>query len=139
MLAGRARRVTIDIYGRHDEVRLCDCQARVHSTPTKSLRVVAVEQLLGGRTRQAFYSTCSDARAEQVLVWYAMWWSLEVAFHDSKQSLGFEEPQGWTPRAAERTAPVAMLLYPAFPIWSEPGTDPVSQWSPFNNAPPPRV
>jgi len=31
------------------------------------------------------------------------------------------------------------LHYPAFPIWSEPGTDPVSQWSPFNNAPPPRV
>jgi len=28
-------------------------------------------------------------------------------------------------------------IWPAFPIWSEPGTDPVSQWSPFNNAPPP--
>jgi len=29
------------------------------------------------------------------------------------------------------------FVQPAFPIWSEPGTDPVSQWSPFNNAPPP--
>ena len=117
MLAGRARRVTIDIYGRHDEVRLCDCQARVHSTPARPLRVVAVEPLLGGRTRQAFYSTCSQADAEQVLSWYAMRWSLEVAFHDSKQSLGFEQPQGWTRRAVERTAPMAMLLYSLVVLW----------------------
>lgn len=117
MLAGRARRVTIDIYGRHDEVRLCDCQARVYSAPARPLRVVAVEPLLGGRTRQAFYSTCSQADAEQVLSWYAMRWSLEVTFHDSKQSLGFEEPQGWTRRAVERTAPMAMLLYSLVVLW----------------------
>src|SRR6202162_372868 len=38
-----------------------------------------------------------------------MHWSWEVTFHDNKQSLGFEEPQGWTRRAVERTAPMAML------------------------------
>ncbi len=117
MLGGRARRVTIDIYGRHDEVRLCDCQARVYSAPARPLRVVAVEPLLGGRTRQAFYSTCWQASAEQVLSWYALRWSLEVTFHDSKQSLGFEEPQGWTRRAVERTAPMAMLLYSLIVLW----------------------
>jgi hypothetical protein len=31
--------------------------------------------------------------------------------------LGFEEPQGWTRRAAERTAPVAMLLYSLIVKW----------------------
>ena len=51
------------------------------------------------------------ATAEEVLTWYAMRWSVEVTFHDSKQHLGFEQPQGWTRRAVERTAPVAMLLY----------------------------
>jgi hypothetical protein len=117
MLAGRARRVTLDIYGRHDEVRLCDCEARVYSAPNRPLRVVAVEPLLGGRTCQAFYSTCAQADAEQVLSWYAMRWSLEVTFHDSKQSLGFEEPQGWTRRAVERTAPMAMLLYSLVVLW----------------------
>jgi hypothetical protein len=117
MLAGRTRRVTIDIYGRHDEVRLCNCQARVYSVPARPLRVVAVEPLLGGRKRQAFYSTCSEAGAEQVLSWYALRWSLEVTFHDSKQSLGFEEPQGWTRRAVERTAPMAMLLYSLIVLW----------------------
>jgi hypothetical protein len=52
-----------------------------------------------------------------VIVWYAMRWSIEVAFHDSKQHLGFEEPQGWTRRAVERTAPVAMLLYSLIVFW----------------------
>jgi len=117
MLTGPARRVTLDIYGRHDEVRLCDCEARVYSSPARPLRVVAVEPLLGGRTCQAFYSTCWDASAEQVLTWYSMRWSLEVAFRDSKQSLGFEEPQGWTRRAVERTAPIAMLLYSLIVLW----------------------
>ena len=102
---GSGRRVTLDIYGRHDEVRLCDCEARVYSSPARPLRVVAVEPLLGGRTRQAFYSTCSDASAEQVLTWYAMRWSLEVAFRDSKQSLGFEDPQGWTRRLSSGPHP----------------------------------
>ena len=43
--------------------------------------------------------------------------AIEVAFHDSKQSLGFEEPQSWTRRAVERTAPVAMLLYSLIVLW----------------------
>lgn len=64
-----------------------------------------------------FYSTCHEAAAEQVITWYAMRWSVEVTFHDSKQYLGFEEPQGWTRRAAERTAPVAMLLYSLIVLW----------------------
>jgi hypothetical protein len=78
---------------------------------------VAVEPLTGGRPRQAFYSTCHEASAKQVLCWNALTWSLEVAFHDSKGSLGFEEPQGWTRRAVERTAPMAMLLYSLIVLW----------------------
>ena len=46
-----------------------------------------------------------------------MRWSLEVTFHDSKQHLGFEEPQGWTKRAVQRTAPWAMLLYSLIVLW----------------------
>ncbi len=54
MLGGRARHVMRYVYGRHEEVRLCDCQAREYSAPAQLLCVVAVEPLLGGRTRQAF-------------------------------------------------------------------------------------
>ena len=66
---------------------------------------------------QAFYATRHEASAEMVLTWYAMRWSIEVAFQSSKTHLGFEEPQGWTRRAVERTAPTAMLLYTLIVLW----------------------
>jgi hypothetical protein len=117
MLAARARRITLDIYGRRDKVRLTDGLARVYAVPDRPLRVVAVEPLTGGRRVQAFYSTCHEATSEQVLTWYAMRWSIEMTFQNCKTHLGFEEPQGWTRRAVERTAPTAMLLYSLIALW----------------------
>jgi hypothetical protein len=117
MLRERAAHVELQIYGRRDRVRMCDAVGSVHAVPDRLLRIVAVEPLVGGRTRQAFYSTCHQATAVEVLTWYAWRWSIEVAFHDSKQSLGFEEPQGWSRRAVLRTAPMAMLLYSLIVLW----------------------
>lgn len=117
MLAQRTRRLTLDIYGRRDRSRVADCVAHVYAVPDRPLRIVAVEPLTGGRKMQAFYSTCHEATAEQVLTWYAMRWSIEEAFHDAKGHLGFEEPQGWTRKAVERTAPTAMLLYSLIVLW----------------------
>ncbi len=117
MLTGRAKRTTLDIYGRRDKVRMTDGVARVYAVPDRPLRIVAVEPLTGGRRIQAFYSTRYGVSAEQVLTWYAMRWSIEVAFQSSKTHLGFEEPQGWTRRAVERTAPTAMLLHTLIVLW----------------------
>jgi hypothetical protein len=117
MLADRCRRVMLDIYGRREQARVADQVARVHAAPNRPLRVVATEPLTGRRGRQAFYSTCLDATAEQILGWYARRWSIEVTNHDAKQHLGFEEPQGWTRRSVERTAPLAMLLYSLIVVW----------------------
>jgi DDE superfamily endonuclease len=130
LLAGRCRRVTLNIYGRSQTARVADQEARVHAAPKRPLRIVAVEALKGGRGQEAFYSTCHDATAEQVIVWYAMRWSVEVANRDSKQSLGFEQPQGWSRRAVERTAPLAMLLYTLIVLWfAEEGH---RDWRPLN-------
>ena len=117
MLQERTARLTLNVYGRRDRVRAATRLACVYAAPSRPLRIVAVEPLTGGRQEQAFYSTCSSATATQVLTWYALRWSIEVAFHDSKQHLGFEEPQGWSRRAVERTAPVAMLLYSLIVYW----------------------
>jgi hypothetical protein len=117
MLTGRANHRALDIYGRRDKVRMIDCVARAHAVPDRPLRIVAIEPLTGGRREQAFYSTRYEASAEQVLTWYAMRWSIEVAFQSSKTHLGFEEPQGWTRRAVERTAPTAMLLHTLIVLW----------------------
>lgn len=117
MLTGRCRRVTLEIYGRREHARVADQIGHVYAAPTRPLRVVAVEALHGGRGQEAFYSTCADATAEQIIGWYAGRWSIEVTNHDSKQHLGFEEPQGWTRRSVERTAPLAMLLYSLIVVW----------------------
>ena len=117
MLKQHARRMDLDIYGRTDRVRVTDTRARVYAAPDRPLHIVAVEPLARGRTAQAFYSTVHDATAEQVLTWYAMRWSIEVTFHDAKQHLGFEQPQGWSRRAVERTAPMAMILYSLIVLW----------------------
>lgn len=117
MLEQRTRCLTLDIYGRRDRSRVANQVARVHAVPQRPLRIVAVEPLTGGRKMQAFYSTRHEATAEQVLSWYARRWSIEETFHDAKGHLGFEQPQGWTRKAVERTAPTAMLLYSLIVLW----------------------
>lgn len=117
MLEQRARRVALQIYGRRQEARLCDALARTFYVPERPVRVVAVEALRGGRGQEAFFSTCCDATAEQVLTWYSWRWSIEQTIRDSKQHLGFEEPQGYSRPAAQRTAPIAMLLYSLVVHW----------------------
>lgn len=117
MLSGRGQRLTLNIYGRKDRSRAVDGVAHLYAMPERPVRVVAVKPLSGGRTVQAFFSTCSNASAENVLTWYAMRWSIEEAFQNSKSHLGFEEPQGWSRPAVERTAPTAMLLYSLTVLW----------------------
>jgi len=117
MLEGRCRRVTLDIYGRSQKARVADCVARVYAAPQRPLRIVATEAIGDGRGVEVFYSTCTDATAEQVIGQYASRWSIEVAYRDVKQCLGFEQPQGWCRKTVERTAPMAMLIYSLVIIW----------------------
>jgi SRSO17 transposase len=114
----RGKLVSFDIYGRRERARLVvqDC-LWYRVTGTRPIRVVGIEPMTSGRKPQAFYSTDITAEAVEILRRYALRWSLEVAFHDSKQSLGFEEPQGWSRAAVLRTAPTAMLLYSLVIVW----------------------
>jgi hypothetical protein len=52
-----------------------------------------------------------------VLTWYSHRWAMEQTNQESQSHLGFEEPQGWTRRAVERAAPMAMLLYSLIVLW----------------------
>jgi hypothetical protein len=117
MLDARTQRLSMNLYGRKNDVEVASTKGYLFSTPNRLLAIVAVEPLRQGCRRRAFYSTCHDATPEQILAWYAQRWSLEVTFHDTKQHLGFEDPPGWSRRAVERTAPMAMLLYSFTLIW----------------------
>ena len=117
MLDGRAQHKELDIYGRRQKFRIVDQQARRFQVPDRPLRTVAVEALAGGRGREAFYSTDVNATAIDVLTNYSWRWSVEVTIRDSKQQLGFEEPQGWTRKSVQRTCPMALLLYSLVVVW----------------------
>ena len=71
----------------------------------------------GHRRDQAFFCTDLEAGAAWILETYARRWTIEVAFHDAKQSLGFEDPQQQVGRAVQRTAPVAALVYDLVLLW----------------------
>jgi hypothetical protein len=108
----------LDLYGRHERARVAMTEALWYGTAgTRPVRVVAVGPLSTGRKPQFFYSTRAEARPAEVLGWIARRWAIEVAIHEAKGHLGFEEPQGWTRRAVERTAPTAMLLYGLVVVW----------------------
>ena len=120
--AGRCQRVDLDAYGQRRPYRLASAAACFMASPGRLLRVVAAEPLTrGGRPkpkeRATFYSTVASATAEQVLRWYAMRWSVEVAFRDAKQQLGAGQPQGYTRGAVERSTPTLMLLYSLAVLW----------------------
>jgi hypothetical protein len=117
MLDNRGRRVELKLYGDKRRSRIVETVARWHNVPDRPLKIVAVEPLGGGRPMQAFYSTCAENTGERVLFRYAGRWSIEESHKGGKTDLGFEEPQGWSRLAVQRTAPNAMLLYSLLVLW----------------------
>jgi hypothetical protein len=114
------RRFLLSLYqGRPYRVRLDEAEGRFYRTPNRPVKVVAVEHLRGGRGREVFYSTRTEAQAEQILQWFSRRWSIEVTFHECKQHLGIDEPENRTREAVRRTAPTGFLLYSLITLWHE--------------------
>lgn len=122
LLESRCEHLRVDQYGLHQTCRVSRVLACLRTVPQRPLSVVASEPLSASgrprpKRRAVYYSTVREASAQQVLSWYALRWSMEVSFHDGKQQLGLDQPQGWSPRAVERLAPTLMLLYSLVVLW----------------------
>src|SRR5205807_8863314 len=81
------------------------------------LTIVLVHDCLGKRPDQMFYCTRLDWDARQILSAYACRWAIEVTFENCKQLLGLEDPANRKPKAIERTAPMALVLYSCVLTW----------------------
>jgi DDE superfamily endonuclease len=81
------------------------------------VRIVVVRDPRGRRRDEAFF--CTDLTVDHafILEGYARRWTIEVAFHDQKQFLGFEDPQNQTAEAVARTAPIAGIVYDLVLLW----------------------
>lgn len=119
----RARRswqsLSVDLYGRLVTVPVFHVTALWYvALRDQPVRVVIVRDPSGRRKDEAFLCTDRQATAAFILESYARRWSLEVAFHDGKQHLGFEDPQNQAAKAVQRTAPLAFVVYDLVLLWA---------------------
>ena len=109
---------TVRLYGKKVRVLYKTCVALWYNSAGKHpLRIVVVRDPKGRRKDDAFFSTDPNARPECILETYALRWSLEVAFRDSKQTLGLERSQARTAHAVQRTGPFAFVSYTLTVAW----------------------
>lgn len=81
------------------------------------VRIIVVRDPSGRRRDEAFFCTDLSLGAAGILEAYARRWTVEVAFHDAKQFLGFEDPRNQTSQAVARTAPLAGISYALVLLW----------------------
>ena len=73
--------------------------------------MVVVRDPKGRRNDDVFFSTDIHATAQAILETYAVRWSLEWAFRDSKQTLGFEHSQARAPNAVKQSGPFVCQFF----------------------------
>ncbi len=112
------RKLVFDQFGLHATLEVKTRRALYYKAGgTRLLNIVLVRDTLGKRPEQMFYCTHLDWDARTILATYACRWAIEVTFENSKQLLGFEDPANRTPKAVERTAPLALVLYSLIVLW----------------------
>lgn len=108
----------VRLYGKHVRVQYKTTVALwYNSAGTMPLRVVLVRDPKGRRKDDVFFSTDVNATAQAILETYAVRWAIEVAFRDSKQTLGFEHSQARTSKAVQRSGPFAFMSYALTLAW----------------------
>jgi hypothetical protein len=114
----RWTKTKVTCYGRRVRVWYKTCTALwYNSAGTRPLRIVVVRDPSGRRKDDCFFTTDLSLSAKAILELFAMRWPLEVAFYNAKQFLGLEDPQNRTPRAVQRTAPLALYLHTLVILW----------------------
>jgi len=110
--------LTVQRYGQTVTTQVCVLRALWSAAlPDQPVRIVLVRDPTGRRKLDAFFCTDVGVDAGFILEAYARRWCLEVTFHDTKQFLGLAEPQCQSPRAVQRTAPFAFLVYDLVLLW----------------------
>jgi DDE superfamily endonuclease len=110
--------LTFDQFGLHATLEVKTQQALYYkSGGTRLLTIVLVHDVLGKRPDQMFYCTQLEWSVTQILSTYAYRWAIECTFANCKQYLGLEDPANRLPKAVQRTAPMALILYTLIVIW----------------------
>jgi hypothetical protein len=87
------------------------------SAGPQAVQVVLVHDPLGQWRDEALVCTDGTLSATEVITGYCRRWSVEVAFCDAKQFLGFQDPQVWCALSVERAAPMAWFVATLVVCW----------------------
>jgi hypothetical protein len=111
-------RHVFDQYGLHADLAVKTRKGLYYTAGKERLLLfLLVKDNTGKRPLSIFYCTLLDWKVKDILSAYASRWSIEVAFENGKQMLGFEDPANRLPKAVQRTAPLAMLLVSLVTLW----------------------
>ena len=101
------RRLTLTIYGR-EVTLMVKAQHGLWYTVAgaKRLSIVVTRDPAGLLRDRAFFSTEGESSEAEILAQFARRWEIEVAFRNTKQVMGLEDPQnGWWRRKAGSPRP----------------------------------
>ena len=126
------------LYGQRRRVQFKECFAQWYrACGAQLLHVVVVRVSTGDLSCRVFFSTDPDLTVVQILEGYAGRWSIEVAFKNLKQLLGFADSSARKQAAVERTAPFVGLSYTVLVFWfvehaytTKFATPPIRPWYP---------
>jgi SRSO17 transposase len=105
-------------FGLHATLAVKTIQALYYTAGAdRLLTIVLVHDTEGERPDQMFYCTRLDWSARRILSAYACRWAIECTFENCKQLLGLEDPANRLPKAVERTAPMALIIYSLVIVW----------------------
>jgi DDE superfamily endonuclease len=81
------------------------------------VQVVLVRDPLGQWRKEALVCTELSLSAVEIITGYCRRWSVEVAFCDAKQMLGFHDPQVWCEQSVQRAAPMSWFVGSLIVLW----------------------
>jgi hypothetical protein len=82
-----------------------------------ALQVVLVHDPERKWRDEALLSTDLELSADEVIVGYLRRWSVEVAYAEAKQLLGFHDPRVWCAASVERAHPMAWFVGSLVVLW----------------------
>jgi hypothetical protein len=92
-----------------------------HACKQKPVTVTLIhdpqEEKAGKWRDEVLVSTKVETTAAEMVTQYGKRWSIELAFHDSKQFLGLEDPEVRTPLSVERAHPTAWFCMSLVILW----------------------
>ncbi|MCG8418192.1 MAG: transposase [Proteobacteria bacterium] len=110
--------LTVNAYGREHtiEVKVFDA-IWYRVSRGRMMRFVLVRGWPGREQDDVICCTDLSLDARTIVERFCRRWSIEVTFHETKDKLGFEQPQNRTERAVERTAPMALWAFTLTVVW----------------------